>query len=666
MGNRSFYSASFDAFFQEDADSILAKMVKKNPFDLNDLQRNAWIEEIKILKRELSCFKDGYIMLEYTIPRMGKRVDAVIIYAGIIFLLEFKVGDSQYQTRTDNQVLDYALDLKNFHHDSRDRIIVPISIPTQACSVAAQEKIKIYSDRVCYPIRTSEHQIGALIETICNKWSCKPLEGVSWEAAEYMPTPTIIEAARALYNNHTVKDIVRSDAGAQNLTNTTDAIKNIINSSKVSKKKSIIFITGVPGSGKTLVGLNLASQFHNNDIGEHAVFLTGNLPLVAVLQAALANDKVQREREKGHQLSKNNALREVKSFIQIIHHYRDEYVGNDRKPTEHVVIFDESQRAWTQAEIASFMARKKGIKGFPWSEPEFLIGTMNRLTDWATIVCLVGGGQEINKGEAGLPEWFKSLKRSFPNWDVYVADKLDDSEYLHGTDWGEMTSGLNITVDNRLHLATSMRSFRSENVSLFIKQILEHDTINAQKTYLKIKDQYPIAITRDLTTAKSWVKSKARGNERYGLLASSNAARLKPRGVYYAKDRSSISPENWFLNESNDIRSSYFFESVASEFETQGLELDYAIVAWDADFRIENGHWVHYHMSNRLRPPNWSKVKNENNIEYLTNAYRVLLTRSRQGFVIYIPEGVDDDITRCNSFYDGTFEYLKSLGIKEI
>lgn len=342
------------------------------------------------------------------------------------------------------------------------------------------------------------------------------------------------------------------------------------------------------------------------------------------------------------------------------------YVGNNQVPTERVAIFDESQRAWTQQEISSFMARKKGVREFPWSEPEFLIGTMDRRSDWATIVCLVGGGQEINKGEAGLSEWFDSLKRSYPHWDVYAAQNLDDSEYLHGLSWQEMTSGLRLTIDNDLHLATSIRSFRSDKVSLLVKEILDNDLEKAKATYQELKGKYPIYITRDLDKAKNWVKTSARGSERYGLFASSNAARLKPRGIYYAKDRSSLSPENWFLNGKDDIRSSYFLEAVASEFETQGLELDYAIVAWDADLRIENGRWTHNQMSNRLSPPNWSRIRSENNVKYLTNSYRVLLTRARQGFIIYIPEGVTDDATRLPAFYDETFNYLKAVGIQEI
>ena len=665
MSARSYYSATIKEFLSTYENTIIGEMALQHPFDLNDVTKASWLSEIRILKRELKDIPDGHISLEFKIPRMGKRVDSVVANDGILFLLEFKDGDTEYRNSTFKQVMDYALDLKNFHKGSRDKLIVPIAVPTQA--PANSPTIQKYKDGVFRPFGVNQTQIGSAIRAISEKWRQPDFDYETWEKAEYMPTPTIVEAAQALYNNHNVEEITRSDAGAQNLNLTTNEIKRIVAHSKANNRKSIIFVTGVPGAGKTLVGLNLASEYHDNELEEHAVFLSGNLPLVTVLQEALARDKVKRELEENHRrISKDAALREVKTVIQIIHHYRDEYVGNNTCPSDRVAIFDESQRAWTKDEISSFMARKKGVRNFDYSEPEFLIQTMDRHNDWAVIVCLVGGGQEINKGEAGLPEWFDALRRSFPHWDAYAAPNLDDSEYLRGRTWQELVSGVNLTVLNGLHLAISMRSFRSENVPLLVKQILDNETAEAQNTFREILNQYPIRITRDLDKAKKWVKERARGNERYGLFASSNAARLKPRGIYYAKDRSSLSPENWFLNGEDDIRSSYFLEAVASEFETQGLELDYAIVAWDADLRIENGRWAHYQMSNRLTPPNWSRIRSENNIIYLTNAYRVLLTRARQGFIIYIPEGVDDDATRKHEFYDPTFNYLKAIGIPEV
>ena len=662
--NRSYFSSTIERFLTLDQDVILAALVKSHPFDLNDLTRDSWINEILILKDQLRDV-DGYIILEYTIPRMGKRVDAVVITGGLVILLEFKVGADKYSSSAIEQVMDYALDLKNFHAGSHDKVIVPVAVCTEAPDV--QNVIDIYDDMILYPLKANKKTLSNIIFEVKSRYYEQPaVDAVVWRDAEYKPTPTIVEAAQALFNNHTVEDIYRNDAEAKNLSVTMGEIKNIITYSQMHQRKSIIFVTGVPGAGKTLIGLKLATELHNSALEEDAVFLSGNQPLVTVLQEALSRDKVQREAEQGQHISKDTAKREVRTFIQIIHHYRDYYVGNDIKPADRIAIFDESQRAWTKDEISSFMARKKGVQNFGYSEPEFLISTMDRWNDWAVIICLVGGGQEINKGEAGLLEWFDSLRRSFAHWDIYTAKNLDDIEYLRGKTWEDLTHGLNVIINEGLHLATSIRSFRSENVSLFVKYLLDNEKEKAKQVYITLKDKYPIAITRDLSKAKAWVKLRARGTERYGLLASSSAARLKPYGIYYAKDRNSISPENWFLNAKEDLRSSYSMESVASEFETQGLEIDYALIAWDADLRIENNKWTFYQMSNRLSPPNWSRIRSENNMLYLKNAYRVLLTRARQGFIIYIPEGSNEDITRNPALYDKTFEYLKSLGITEI
>ncbi len=666
MIDRSFYSADFEQFKKESTESILAAMVVHNPYDLNDLQRDAWIIEIKTLKRQLEGLADGRVILEYTIPRMGKRIDAVVLYKGIVFLLEFKAGDAKIQKHALDQVLDYALDLKNFQKESHSRVIVPIAVSTEAEDQPVS--LQLYGDRVAFPIGINDSQIACVLSTVSRDFSEWPFESDKWENSDYMPTPTIIEAAQALYNNHDVKEITRNDA--EDLSQTTESIKRIIQKSKFDHQKAIVFVTGVPGAGKTLVGLNLASELHNNSEDEHAVFLSGNHPLVTVLQEALIRDKVSREAERGNKITKNDARREVGSFIQMIYHYRNYHFGNDIIPRERIAIFDESQRAWTHEEMASFMRKndklKPGdlfIRDIKYSEPGFLISTMNRHPDWAVIVCLVGGGQEINRGEAGMPEWFDSLREFFPDWNIYTTAQIQDNDYLRDRNWDDLVSGLHVQIDSHLHLSASMRSFRSEVVSDFIKQILDNNTLKARELLKDLNGKYPIFLTRDLDAAKRWVRSIARGNERYGLFASSNAARLKPRGVVYARDRNSISPENWFLNGKDDIRSSYYLEAVASEFETQGLELDYAIVAWDADFRIENGTWKQYQISTRLSPPNWSPISSRENRIYLTNAYRVLLTRARQGFIIYIPEGVDYDATRKPELYDQTFDYLKSIGI---
>ena len=667
---RSYYYADCDEFLNASEEAILGELTDSHmPLTLTVQQEQAWKEEIRILKQVMRDLGDGHVAFEYTIPRMGKRIDAVIIKQGHVFLLEFKVFETEYPKTAVDQVVDYALDLHNFQEGSRDVNLFPIAVCTEAPN--KEDNVEII-DKVATPLRCNRHNLSATIRRTIDLFPTDNLiDANEWFNSVYKPTPTIIEAAQALYRNHNVADITRNDA--EDLTVTTETIKSIIAKSKAEKKKSIIFVTGVPGAGKTLVGLNLAIESYNRKIDDRAVFLSGNHPLVSVIREALIRDRVNREAENEIKISKKEAERKLNSGIQMIYKYRDYHFGNDIIPDEKIAIFDESQRAWTNDEMASFMRKNNKIRpgatserDLCFSEPGFLISTMDRHEGWAVVVCLVGGGQEINRGEAGMPEWFDSLREHFSHWDVYATEQINDKEYLRERTWQELVSGLNLHVCPELHLSASMRSFRSEKVADFVKKLLDNDTAEAAAVFKSIKDKYPIYITRDLDTAKNWVRTISRGNERYGLFASSNAARLKPRGVVYARDRNSISPENWFLNGKDDIRSSYFLEAVASEFETQGLELDYAIVAWDADFRIENGRWCHYQMSTRLTPPNWSPIRSEDNITYLTNAYRVLLTRARQGFIIYLPEGVDDDKTREPRFYDETFKYLKSIGIEEI
>ena len=654
---RLYYSAPISQFLSQSNAEILGTIHTNDSFsETTQLQNNAWESEIEILKKQLIPYPEGRVIFEYTIPRMGKRVDVVVLHQNIVFLLEFKCGDTEYRMSTYNQVYDYALDLRNFQKESHNKLLVPIIVSTKAEALPfdIQER-----DRILEPICCNENNITEAIRLVAEQYSEPEFDYVTWENSEYLPTPTIIEAAQALYRGHNVHDITRSDAGAENLTVTTNEINRIIEYSKEHGRKSICFVTGVPGAGKTLVGLNLAIQRSDAKQGEHAVFLSGNFPLVNVLQEALARDKVNQGKELGSRITKSDALRNTSAFIQIIHMYRDSFVGNTNIPPERVAIFDEAQRAWTHEQIERFMAQKKGVSPFPYSEPEFLISTMDRHHDWAVIVCLVGGGQEINTGEAGLPEWFDSLRRAFPHWDVYITPELNDSEYRRDRDWNSMLDGLTTYEREELHLSTSVRSFRTPKLSAFVKALLDADTDDARKLYHEIKDKYPVMVTRNLQKAKDWVREQSRGTTRYGLLADSGALRLKPEGIFV---KNSIRVADWFLNEKGDVRSSYMLEDVVTEFDIQGLELDYSVVAWEADYRFANGQWTY----NNFRGNNWVSVNSPDKRLYLKNAYRVLLTRARQGMVIFVPLGDDRDSTRRTEFYDGTFAYLREVGVEEI
>lgn len=654
---RAYYSAPIQDFLQQSNNEVLG-IIHSNDIssETRIQQKNTWEAEVSILKDQLADLADGWVVFEYTIPRMGKRVDTVILYKNIVFLLEFKCGDSEYLASTYDQVYDYALDLRNFQKESHNKLLVPVMVSTHAPNY---RNILHEHSRILEPIRCNATNIGATLKLVAEQFSEPDFNFIEWQHSEYLPTPTIIEAAQALYRGHNVYDITRSDAGAENLTVTTSEITKIIEYSKANNRKSICFLTGVPGAGKTLVGLNIAIQRSNANQGEHAVFLSGNFPLVTVLQEALARDKVEQSRAHGSRVSKTEALRSTSAFIQLIHKYRDSFVGNRNLPPERVTIFDEAQRAWTHEMIRRFMRAKKGVPDFQYSEPEFLISTMDRHEDWAVVICLVGGGQEINTGEAGLPEWFGSLQRSFVNWDVYVPPQLNDDEYHRGSNWTDMLSGLRVYENEKLHLATSVRSFRTPDLAAFVKAVLDVDVNTARHLYQSIKDKYPIVITRNLDLAKAWVRGHSQGTTRYGLLASSGALRLKPEGIFVKNE---ISAANWFLNGKDDIRSSYALEDVVTEFDIQGLELDYTIVAWDADFRFLNGGWTYKNFIGTR----WNSISSEHRRLYLKNTYRVLLTRARQGMAIFVPYGSKTDFTRKPEYYDGIYNYLREIGLEEI
>lgn len=653
MVKRSYYSNDVQSFLNQDNYSIFGEITTNDQFSAEDLQKNTWNREIEILKRELSQFLDGYIIFEYTIPRIGNRIDNNIIYKGIIFLLEFKVGEKKYPSYAIEQVTDYAFDLSYFHKERHNRLLVPILISTMAHSV--KQEIRISKDNVLETICCNEYEIAKYITEVSLKFIQDEIIPDDWINSLYMPTPTIIEAAQALYLGHNVEDISRNDASAKNLNQTTKAINKIIDYSKAHNRKSICFITGVPGAGKTLAGLNIAVERQKIAEDEHAVFLSGNGPLVDVLQEALARDDAKR-----NHISRKEASRKVKEFIQIIHHFRDDAISVDTPPVEKVAIFDEAQRAWDEQNLTDFMKKKKHIEDFNMSEPEFLISILNRHNDWATIICLIGGGQEINKGEsAGIYGWFDSLRNNYPNWDIYVSDKITDDEYSKGHNFAEMTKNMNVNIIEDLHLAVSLRSFRSENVSNFVKALLDVDIDTAKRLYEQFNNDYPVFVTRNLHKAKLWVRSQAKGSQRYGLTASSGAKRLRKYGIWV---QNKIEATNWFLNGKNDVRSSFHLEETATEFDIQGLELDWTIVCWDADLRFENGDFKHL----KFVGTKWQNIKSADNILYLKNAYRVLLTRARQGFVIFVPSGDETDMTAKPEYYDGIYRYLKSVGIKEL
>ncbi|UMB61097.1 DUF2075 domain-containing protein [Lutibacter sp. A80] len=652
---RAYYSKSIQEFLLESESSILGELTASHTNrTLEDLQINAWRKQIQILKEQLREF-DGKIYFEFAIPRMGKRADNIVIVNDVAFIIEFKVGDGGYEKYAIEQVIDYTIDLKNFHEGSHTIKIIPVLVATRAETIKESiDKITTFETAA----KSNKDNLAEVLNVFID-YSKTAIDINYWENSIYKPTPTIVEAAQALYKGHNVKEITRSDSGTINLSKTADCINRIIENSKRNNLKSICFVTGVPGAGKTLAGLNIAVERMKTDEDEHAVFLSGNGPLVDVLREALTRDEVLTSKSGGEKLTKKQAAIKSNAFIQNIHHFRDDNLLSDKAPIEKVVVFDEAQRAWTKQQVCSFMKRKKGVEDFNMSEPEFLIDVMDRHSDWCTIVCLIGGGQEINTGEAGLEEWLKSLENHFSNWEIHYSNLIMERDnYLKENSTKEWLSKSGKS-EPELHLAVSVRSFRSEKLSEFIHELLNIEKENSQHLYSLIKDDYPIVLTRNLDEAKKWLRKQAKGSERIGLVSSSGARRLRPIGIDVKNE---ISAPNWFLNDSMDIRSSYFLEEVATEFDIQGLEIDWACVAWGANFYKNGVDWKYQN----FKGTKWQNINKEIDKEYLKNTYRVLLTRARQGMVIFIPESSDIDHTRPKEFYDSTYDYLKEIGIKEI
>ena len=471
---RDYYSDTIANFLKSKTEHILGKLALHSDFSIEHTQRSAWLAEISIL-RKILWSRQGTIYFEYSIPRMGRRIDVVLLIGPVIFVLEFKIGENVFASCATDQAWDYALDLKNFHESSHDQFVAPILIATEATSVTPVIALSPQNDKLFHPVHTNNELLSDVIDNVLRLSDGNNIDRTQWESGRYCPTPTIIEAAMALYNDHSVAEISRSDADAINLSKTSDTISNIIRLAKDKSHKAICFVTGVPGSGKTLIGLNIATKHISPSDDLYSVFLSGNGPLVEILREALARDKVRRGQEYGQKIKIGEARSEVKAFIQNVHEFRDECLRDPNPPREHVALFDEAQRAWNAKQTTSFMLRKKDTPDFNHSEPEFLISCLDRHPDWAVIVCLVGGGQEINTGEAGIGEWIESLNRSFHNWHIYISPHLNDSEYGAADVLKQIASSENVIYKDELHLlfrcvlsALSMFRFWSNNCSIWM------------------------------------------------------------------------------------------------------------------------------------------------------------------------------------------------------
>lgn len=702
------YADTISGFLSKSEGEIVHMLTENNEFSsIRRTTMDSWHEEVRTIRKALSEYKEenGFVAFEYTIPRVGGRIDCIIGLRGILFVLEFKTGEEQNADADKEQLEQYVIDLKNFHFESYDIPIAPIWVVPQA-ELAPVKVRKPSNKQLLFEMATvCDTSIEDCFKQILSKdISREQIDMNNWLYSPYCPTSNIVDAARKLYANNKVEDINRSDAKGEDLIRTTKTLLDLIDKAKANREKYLCLVTGVPGAGKTLIGLSVATKHKEDESSKNkdnrSVYLSGNRPLVMVLQEALARDAYERAeeqiKEKLGRKPKRTELKEagitrpeikskIKQFIQPVPSWRKEYLkgirvsgSGDHKtlikdanyayrgsgdfyvPYDHVSIYDEAQRAWEANENASYVRKKEAhLKDFPnWSEPRFLISCMDRHEDWAVYICLIGNGQDINHGEAGTVEWIRSIK-CFPNWKTYAPEDIKNEQTV-----ADALDGVNIEYLPGLHLNTDLRSIRAENLAQFVDDLLTFKKENATQLLENLK-RYPICITRDINTAKAWVKEHARENERYGALASSKGQRLKPDALTLLPPNSSESEvTHWFLGDNKDVNSSFYMEEVATEFQVQGLELDWALVAWDADMRYDTSSstWKQY----SFRGSKWMNINDEKIRKYQINAYRVILTRARRGMVIYVPKGSPDDHTRSPKFYDGTYQYFKQLGIQEI
>lgn len=636
---------------------------------LRKMQTTVWNEEYDLLKNlcedlavQLPESADWHLVIEYTIPRRQKRPDAIILAGSVIFVLEFKFHATSFDRAGQWQVLDYCLDLRDFHLMSSGRSIIPILVATGAGSGSRDST---YSNSESLSIATVQLETASslcprivqLYEDVKGS-SLDLIDPDAWCNSEYRPVLSIIEAAEALFADHSVREIAH--AASDNLTSTTDCLVRTIQDSQANKIRTICFVTGVPGAGKTLTGLSAVHDPSIRKDGRPAgIFLSGNGPLVKIVREALSRNTALRESR-----PKEAINREVSTFIQNVHSFLKEYgIENKALPSfEQVVVFDEAQRAWD----ANQLKKKQGVDQ---SEAELFLEIMERTPEWCVIVALIGGGQEIHDGEGGLIEWASALKKREVPWRVMVSPGVyDDRNFSLAsnrlTKRDLQSPSLEIIDEPLLHLSVSVRNIRSELVSEWVNHIIENETEEARRIASDNTD-CSIVITRDLDLAREWLRERTYGERRFGLLSSSGSLRHRAHGLEVSSSfRSGYPFVEWFLSPDTDVRSSCQLEVAATEFECQGLELDFVCVAWGDDLCIDpiTKQWEY----RQFRGSGWKTLRKESAKRYLLNKYRVLLTRAREGMIVWVPLGSETDVTRSPKLLDSTYDYLVKCGAEPL
>lgn len=654
QGGKAYYCNSIPGFIKDDASSIIGQLVRHS-FEINKDQSDAWDSQIGQLQRRLEdAGMEGDIIFEYDIVRLGKRIDVILLIRHMVFSLEFKNGKKVFAAQDAQQAEDYATDIKNFHKESEDLYVCPILIATEASAYQKPQLLDCYPDKQVHLQRENIETFIPKIQEIVKKYGADvEIDFETWFNSPYHPTPTIIAAAVEAYTTHDISEIANSEAGQGNIDACEKKISEIIRYAQEKQKKCVCFVTGVPGAGKTLVGLDIVAKNLDTDNKNLSVYLSGNGPLVDVLREAL------KQSVKAKKQLKRETETAIQALIQSSYAFKKGNARTSAPTAEKIMIFDEAQRVWN---VQKMTRKHTNDADMAVSEPHLLYKIMDRHQDWAVMICLVGLGQDIYDGEVGINEWFRCGIEEFQSWELFYSPEIFDQTEDRNIDKRMIQSCKRCYQAPELHLKTSVRSFRADKQCQFVDHLLDNDPKGASQIYEEIASKYPIFVTRDFALAKRWVKGQVRGSQRCGVLASSSAQRLKPEGIYVPKD---IDVKKWFLAPSSDLRSSNMLEVVASEFKVQGLELDWAIVCWDADLRRKNDHeWDHY----SFRGTRWNSRRKPEQKRYLVNSYRVLLTRARQGMVIFVPKGVDpdEDATRDREYYDGIYQYLLSCGIREL
>jgi hypothetical protein len=663
----AYYANSVQGFLADSASAVFATMVNANDYagflQVEHSQTAVWRDTVDFLRESLvriavvlAAVSQWGLLLEFPIPRRQKRADLILLAGDLILVVEFKSTEGTASGLL--QVEDYALDMANFHAGSRGRCIIPmvVALQTHAC-VGSQEQpgTGVLSPRACSHAEFPETLLN-LFQRHCKKAAPQ----ISWQEfnlAPYHPIPSIIEAAIAIFSGMEVREIAHAHSDPHNLTRTVDSLTHRIHVAATAKKKIICFVTGVPGSGKTLAGLRAVHDPRVRQLtATDPAFFSGNGPLVKILREALVRDATAKGEREG------DARRRINTTIQNVHVLARESYDDPRQlpPHEHVMVFDEAQRAWNAKRNQRKF--KRNI-----SEPEMILSIMDRHPDWAVLVCLIGGGQEIHDGEAGLAEWGKTLSERFRHWDAFTSpEAIRGGPSVAGSCLfaNGPPSELCVTEDPALHLPVSTRSYRAQAVTEWSNALLSGQTATAHNALRDTRD-FPVYVTRDLSAARRWLRLKTRGTDRSGLVASSGAARLRAEGLETSTAFHREYPyQYWFLNPPTDVRSSYQLEVVATEFEIQGLELDWVGLCWGGDFlwNAQRNHWD----VRAFAGTKWRTVKDAQAREFITNSYRVLLTRARQGMIIWIPIGDSSDPTREPGPFDATAEVLLAAGLKPL